>query len=144
MKKALIAIGLLGLILLCGLYVKKKFNPLKTQLTKEWTEVSGHIKLDSLFAIDNISKVMVTNFYGTHTLTDKELKGFKDQLKGAKSRGGLEVKPGHISIELHLNDSTIVYAYGSTGQIHFDGGGFSNGFSASFNLPEELNYDNYR
>lgn len=104
---------------------------------------SGHIKLDSIFPIDDISKVTVTNFYGTHILTDNQLKGFKTQLKGAHSRGSLAVKPGHISIELELKDATIVNAYGYTGQINFDGG-FENGFSLSFDLPDiNLNYDNY-
>ena len=144
MKKTIILIGLCGLIFLGGFYVKRQFYDHDIRLHNESIEALGHIKLDSIFPIDDISKVTVTNFYGTHILTDNQLKGFKTQLKGAHSRGSLQVKPGHISIELELKDATIVNAYGYTGQINFDGG-FENGFSLSFDLPDiNLNYDNYR
>ena len=105
--------------------------------------------LDSIFPIDNIASIKVTNNSGTHILTPKELTVLKGQLKQAKFAGGLAIKPGHIILNIKLKDNTIVksgFVYASTGSIHFDGGTdrFKQKFSGTFYLPTKLNFDNYK
>lgn len=105
--------------------------------------------LDSIFPINNIVRISVTNYSGTHTLTAKELTILKEQLKKAKFAGGLLIKPGHITLNILLKDNTIIksgYVYASTGSIHFDGGvdKFKQPFNGSFHLPAKLNFDNYK
>ncbi|MFZ1675623.1 MAG: hypothetical protein WBP41_12955 [Saprospiraceae bacterium] len=105
--------------------------------------------LDSIFPIDNIVNIKVTNFSGTHTLTAKELTILKEQLKQAKYAGGLLIKPGHITVSISLKDDTIAktgFVYGSTGCIHFDGGidKFNHHINGTFYLPTQLNFDNYK
>jgi hypothetical protein len=101
--------------------------------------------LDSIFPIDNILSVKVTNIHGTHILTTKELA----ELKQATFAGGLLIKPGHIILNITLKDNTIVksgFVYASTGKIHFDGGQDKSKetFSGTFNLLTQLNFDNYK
>jgi len=105
--------------------------------------------LDSIFPIDDIVSIQVTNFSGTHTLTTKELTALKDQLKQATYSGGLLVKPGHITVSIKLKDDAIAkpgFVYASTGNIHFDGGidKVKQHFSGTFYLPTQLNFDNYK
>jgi hypothetical protein len=105
--------------------------------------------LDSIFPIDNIIRVKVTNINGTHLLTTTELTELKRQLKQAIFAGGLLIKPGHIILDITLKDNTIVksgFVYASTGKIHFDGGldKSKQTFSGTFNLPTQLNFDNYK
>lgn len=105
--------------------------------------------LDSIFPIDNIVSIKVTNNSGTHTLTTKELITLKGLLKKAKFAGGLLVKPGHISLDIKLKDNTIIksgFVYASTGLIHFNNGidKFRQRFRGTFYLPTKLNFDNYK
>jgi len=105
--------------------------------------------LDSIFPIDNIQSITVTNFTGKHILTAKELTTLKEQLKKAKFAGGLLIKPGHITLTIKLKDNSITksgFVYASTGSIHFDGGvdKFKKHFTGTFHLPTKLNFDNYK
>lgn len=105
--------------------------------------------LDSIFPIESIISITVTNFSGTHTLTTKELTTLKEQLKKAKYAGGLLIKPGHITLTIKLKDNTVAksgFVYASTGSIHFDGGvdQFKQHFTGTFYLPTKLNFDNYK
>ena len=105
--------------------------------------------LDSIFPIDNILSITVTNYSGKHTLTPKELMTLKEQLKKATFAGGLLIKPGHITLTIKLKDSTVAksgFVYASTGNLHFDGGvdKFNQNFSGTFHLPTQLNFDNYK
>lgn len=105
--------------------------------------------LDSIFPIESILSITVTNFSGTHTLTTKELTILKEQLKKAKYAGGLLIKPGHITLTIKLKDNSVAkpgFVYASTGSIHFDGGvdKFKQHFSGTFHLPAKLNFDNYK
>jgi hypothetical protein len=116
---------------------------------KYYTAIKQTQTLDSIFPVDDILSITVTNYYGTHKLTRTELSVLKEQLKQAKFAGGLIVKPGHISLKITLKDNTtakpgFVYAY--EGSIHFDGGinRFNKHFSASYYLPVSLNFDNYK
>ena len=114
-----------------------------------YTAIKQTQTLDSIFPVDDILSITVTNYYGTHKLTRTELSVLKAQLKQAKYAGGLIVKPGHISLNITLKENTtakpgFVYAY--EGSIHFDGGinRFEKHFSASYYLPVSLNFDNYK
>jgi hypothetical protein len=105
--------------------------------------------LDSIFPIDNIIGIKVTNNSGRHNLTTKELTVLKGQLKLSKFAGGLLIKPGHIILDIKLKDTTIAksgFVYASTGEIHFDGGTdkYKQRFSGTFYLPTKLNFDNYK
>ncbi len=105
--------------------------------------------LDSMFPIDNIVSIKVTNYNGTHILSEKELTTLKGLLKRAKFAGGLLVKPGHITLNIKLKDDTTVksgFVYASTGAIHFDNAidKFKRKFSGTFYLPTKLNFDNYK
>jgi hypothetical protein len=105
--------------------------------------------LDSVFPIDNIARVTVRNNSGAHVLSAKEWAVLKAQLKQARFAGGLLLKPGHIVLQLTLKDPTIAkagFVYGSTGAIHIDGGTdkFQHRFSGTFELPTQLNFDNYK
>ena len=105
--------------------------------------------LDSIFPIDNIVSIRVTNYNGSHILTANELTTLKVQLKRAKFAGGLLVKPGHITLSINLKDNTTVksgFVYASTGAIHFDNAidKFKQKFSGTFYLPTKLNFDNYK
>jgi hypothetical protein len=119
------------------------------QIKSEITNKDKGQVLDSIFPIDNIASIKLTNNSGTHILTAKELTVLKGQLKQAKFAGGLLIKPGHIIIDIKLKDNTIVksgFVYASTGEIHFDGGTdkFKQRFSGTFYLPTKLNFDNYK
>ena len=103
--------------------------------------------LDSIFPIDNIIGITVSNNSGTHVLTAKELTYLKGQLKQARYAGGVIAKPGHIRLSLKLkNSSEETGAYAYTGSIHFRGATsrFNKYFSGSYYLPTQLNFDNYR
>ena len=105
--------------------------------------------LDSIFPIDNIASIKVTNNSGTHILNTKDLAALKGQLKQARFAGGLLIKPGHIILNIKLKDNTILksgFVYASTGSIHFDGGTdkFKQRFSGTFYLPTKVNFDNYK
>ncbi|MES2616793.1 MAG: hypothetical protein V4613_02885 [Bacteroidota bacterium] len=116
-------------------------NSVKTNKAKEYL-------LDSIFPTESIVSVTVTNFNGTHKLTTNELITFKEQLKQAKYAGGLLIKPGHITLTIHLKANSVAkpgFVYASTGSIHFEGGvdQFNNHFTGTFYLPTKLNFDNY-
>ena len=120
-------------------------QPTKSAITNN---DKGHV-LDSIFPIQNIVSIKVTNNSGTHILTTEELTVLKRQLKQAKFAGGLLIKPGHILLNIKLKDTTIAksgFVYASTGAIHFDGGvdKFKQRFSGTFYLPAKLNFDNYK
>lgn len=105
--------------------------------------------LDSIFPIESILSITVTNFSGIHTLTTKELTTVKEQLIKAKYAGGLLIKPGHITLTIKLKDNSVAksgFVYASTGSIHFDGGldQFKQPFTGTFYLPTKLNFDNYK
>lgn len=108
-----------------------------------------HIKLNSIFPIDNIAMIKITNNYGTRFLTEKELLNLKKQLKQAKFAGGLLIKPGHILFDIKLKNNSIIKpgcVYGSVGEIHFESGvnKFNKRFSGTFILPEKINFDNFK
>ena len=114
-----------------------------------YNAVRNVLRLDSIFPIDDIKSITVSNNSGTHTLTQEELVLLKEQLKAAKSSGSLSVKPGHITLSIELQTNTKakpgwVYAY--TGTVNFDGGTdkYGKGFSATFYLPLDINFDNYK
>ena len=120
---------------------------------------SGH-SLNSIFPIDDIESITVTNYHAStlltndtqnesHTLTADELNKLKTQFKGAKFAGGLLVKPGHIMLSVKLKTNSkaktgSVYAY--TGNINFEGATDRNGkkFSGTYYLPLAINFDNYK
>lgn len=125
------------------------YSQQKSKPNKYYSYVIGKQSLDSIFPIDNIQLITVTNNNGSHTLTERELVVLKEQLRQAKFAGGLLVKPGHIilSIKLRPNSkgkSGYVYAY--NGMINFDGATdrFGKGFSGSYYLPLNINFDNYK
>lgn len=135
------------LITICILFVVISFacQPSESANTNQ---DKGYL-LDSIFPIDNIKSITVTNFSGTHLLTTKELTTLKEQLKEAKYAGGLFLKPGHITLTIKLKGNTAAksgFVYASTGSIHFDGGidQFKQYFTGTFYLPTKLNFDNYR
>lgn len=139
MKKYLIALFCLAMTISFAQHQKKVrlINMDKNEL------------LDSIFPIDNIVSIKVTNNNGTHILTEKELTTLKGLLKRAKFAGGLLAKPGHITLDIKLEDNTTVksgFVYASTGAIHFDNAidKFKQNFSGSFYLPKNLNFDNYK
>lgn len=105
--------------------------------------------LDSIFPIDNILSITVTNYSGRHVLNAIELEALKEQLKNAKFAGGLLIKPGHITLSIKLKDNSNAksgFVYASIGSIHFDGGvdRFEKHFTGTFHLPTKLNFDNYK
>ena len=105
--------------------------------------------LDSIFPIDNILSITVTNYSGRHVLNEIELEALKEQLKNAKFAGGLLIKPGHITLSIKLKDNSNAksgFVYASIGSIHFDGGVdmFEKHFTGTFHLPTKLNFDNYK
>lgn len=105
--------------------------------------------LDSIFPIDNILSITVTNYSGRHVLNEIELEALKEQLKNAKFAGGLLIKPGHITLSIKLKDNSNAksgFVYASIGSIHFDGGvdRFEKHFTGTFHLPTKLNFDNYK
>lgn len=105
--------------------------------------------LDSIFPIDNILSITVTNYSGRHVLNAIELEALKEQLKNAKFAGGLLMKPGHITLSIKLKDNSNAksgFVYASIGSIHFDGGvdRFEKHFTGTFHLPTKLNFDNYK
>jgi len=115
----------------------------------QYNATQNVLRLDSIFPVDDIKSITVSNNSGTHTLTQDELVLLKEQLKGAKSSGSLSVKPGHITLSIELQTNTKakpgwVYAY--NGIVNFDGGTdkYGKGFSATFYLPLDINFDNYR
>ncbi|MBK9106624.1 MAG: hypothetical protein IPL92_19215 [Saprospiraceae bacterium] len=125
------------------------FSQQKSKPNPEYNAVSNVLRLDSIFPIDDIKSITVSNNSGTHTLTQEELVLLKEQLKEAKSSGSLSVKPGHITLSIELQTKTKakpgwVYAY--TGIVNFDGGTdkYGKGFSATFYLPLDINFDNYK
>ncbi|GAB3845472.1 hypothetical protein GCM10028822_03960 [Hymenobacter terrigena] len=120
------------------------------QQTKSDTAKKDKIEmLDSIYPIENIASIKVTNNNGKHTLTMKELTALKLELKQAKFAGGLLIKPSHILLDIKLKDNAVAksgFVYASTGAIHFENGidRFKQRFSGTFYLPTKLNFDNYR
>ena len=115
----------------------------------EYNTVRNVLRLDSIFPIDDIKSIIVSNNSGTHTLTKDELVVLKEQLKEAKSSGSLSLKPGHITLSIELQTNTKakpgwVYAY--TGTVNFDGGTdkYGKAINATFYLPLDINFDNYK
>ena len=105
--------------------------------------------LDSIFPIENIKSITITNNNGIHILSEKELTDLKRVLIKAKYEGGLIIKPGHITLKIELKDNSIIkagFVYASIGSIHFDYGisKFKQKFSGSFKLPKRINFDNYK
>ncbi len=106
-------------------------------------------RLDSIFPVDNIKQIKVTNIHGTYVLTSTELLSLKEKLKKAKFAGALWEKPGHIILEIKLKDNATIKSgltYASTGLIFFDNGidKFKENFSGTFILPDKLNFDDYQ
>ena len=125
------------------------FSQQQSKPNPEYNTVRNTLRLDSIFPIDDIKSIIVSNNSGTHTLTKDELVVLKEQLKEAKSSGSLSLKPGHITLSIELQTNTKakpgwVYAY--TGIVNFDGGTdkYGKGFSATFYLPLDINFDNYK
>lgn len=120
---------------------------------------NGH-SLNSIFPVDDIESITVTNYHASrlltnntqnasYSLTKDELNKLKKQLKDAKFAGGLLVKPGHIMLSVKLKENSkaktgSVYAY--KGNINFDGATGRNGnkFSGTYYLPLAINFDNYK
>lgn len=122
---------------------------IQNEINSEITENKNNFPLDSIFPIENILSITVTNYNGEHTLTEAELAILKSQLKGSNFAGGLLIKPGHITLSISLKDETIAksgFVYASTGSIHFEGGvdKFNKNFSGTFHLPTKLNFDDYK
>ena len=141
-SKHTILLSILLSATLCAFSQQSKPNP-------QYNAVRNVLRLDSIFPIDDIKSITVSNNSGTHTLTQEELVILKEQLKEAKSSGSLSVKPGHITLSIELQTNTKakpgwVYAY--TGTVNFDGGTdkYGKGFSATFYLPLDINFDNYK
>jgi hypothetical protein len=108
----------------------------------------AHI-LNSIFPVDDIVSITVTNYNGIHKLTPKELAFLKEQLKKAKWAGGLLVKPGHITMRMQLKTNTaakIGEVYPTQGSIHFEGAvnKFGEPFMGTYHLPLAVNFDNYK
>jgi hypothetical protein len=136
------------------------FSQKKDKPNPYYQYVKNGYSLNSIFPIDDIESITVTNYHAsklltndtqnqTHTLTTDELNKLKKQLKDAKYAGGLLVKPGHIILTVKLKmDSKAktgsVYAY--KGNINFDGATDRNGnkFSGTYYLPLAINFDNYK
>jgi hypothetical protein len=147
MKRCLLAVGILSFLLLFSCAGSSPEN--HNQKASEIQNQENKYLLDSIFPIDNILSITVTNFNGEHTLSEEELTTLKEQLKNAKFASGLLIKPGHITLTIKLKDTSIAksgFVYASTGSIHFDGGvdKFKQHFSGTFHLPTKLNFDNYK
>ena len=124
------------------------FSQQKLKPNKDYAATKQTHTLDSIFPIDDILSITVTNYYGTHQLTTNELAVLKEQLKKAKFSGGL-LKPGHIWLKIMLKENTTAktgFVYAKEGSIHFDGGTsrFNKRFSGTYYLPVSLNFDNYK
>ena len=107
------------------------------------------ICLDSIFPVNDIMQITVTNLYVSHILTPAQLIRLKAQLEKAKSAGGLLAKPGHIFLHIKMKGTSnskpgFVYCY--TGEINFEGGINKTGqkFLGTFLLPTRINFDNYK
>lgn len=111
--------------------------------------IDKKIELGSIFPIDDIIKITVSNNHGTHQLTKKELVTLKKELTTAAFAGGLLIKPTHIIIKIQLREKTVAkpgFVYASTGSIHFDGAinKFGEIFTGTFHLLPKINFDNYK
>ncbi|MBC8051446.1 MAG: hypothetical protein H7Y13_00095 [Sphingobacteriaceae bacterium] len=120
---------------------------------------NGH-SLNSIFPVDDIESITVTNYHASglltndtqkasYALTEDELNKLKKQFKDAKFAGGLLVKPGDIMLSVKLKATSkaktgSVYAY--KGNINFDRATDRNGnkFSGTYYLPLAINFDNYK
>lgn len=147
MKRFLLTVCILGFLLLIA--CTERSPEIHNQRASEIHNQENKYLLDSIFPIDNILSITVTNYNGEHTLLEEELTTLKEQLKNAKFAGGLLIKPGHITLTIKLKDTSIAksgFVYASTGSIHFDGGvdKFKQHFSGTFHLPTKLNFDNYK
>jgi hypothetical protein len=105
--------------------------------------------LDSIFPVDDILQIKVSNLYGVYVLKDQELIKLKKELKNAKYAGCFFAKPRHVFIELQLKKgsaASVNYILCSTGEVHFDNGisRFGKKFQGTFNLPSMVNFDTYK
>jgi len=149
LKFCLVTIRKIAFVVIIFLSSLVAFSQQKIKPNKYYTSINQAQKLDSIFPINDIQSITVTNYSGSHTLTKTELVFLKDQLKQAKFAGGLLVKPGHVSLTIKLKDNStskagFVYAY--EGSINFDGGinRLGERFSGTYYLPLSINFDNYK
>lgn len=103
----------------------------------------------SIFPVEDIQSITVSNNSGKHTLTTKELTFLKEQLIAARYGGGLLVKPGHISLSIKLragSKAKLTSAYAYTGIVNFNFGTdrFGKRLYGTYYLPLAVNFDNYR
>ena len=119
------------------------------QPNEYYKSVANNDSLASVFPVNDIVSITVTNFSGTHTLTKSELLVLKQQLSQSRFAGGLLVKPGHASLSIRLAPTSKAkpgYVYVFNGMVNFDGGLDKSGnrFSGSYYLPLSVNFDNYK
>ena len=141
-KTCVLTVGL-GFLAINSFAQNSKPNEYYARLTGE------AYTLGSVFPVDDIESITVTNYNGTHKLTPKELSFLKEQLKKAKYAGGLLVKPGHITMGMQLKTKSAAksgYVYPTKGSIHFDGAVNKLGkqFSGTYWLPLAINFDDYK
>ncbi|AEV97454.1 hypothetical protein A4D02_35750 [Niastella koreensis] len=125
------------------------FSQQKDKPNAYYQSVQNRHSLDSIFPVDDIQSITVTNYNGTHALTKDKLTFLKGQLKKAKFAGGLLLKPGHITLTIKLKANSKAktgYVYAYKGNINFDAAidKHGNNFSGTYYLPLAINFDNYK
>ncbi len=111
-------------------------------------QLPAKIRLATIFPVDSITKIRVSNFTGTHSLSENELAKLKALLKNAVIVG-LTAKPGHITLEITLTENCLAnpgFTYVTSSGLHFENAKDRLGqpFQGTVILPEIINFDNYR
>ena len=138
------------ILLLLLLFVSVfSFSQRKEKPNAYYQSVRNKHFLESIFPVEDIQSITVSNDRGKHVLTKKELTFLKTQFKKAKFAGGLLLKPGHISLGIMLKINSkprTAYAYAYEGNINFDGAidRQGNKFSGTYYLPLAIDFDKYK